>query len=226
MNPPFRFRPYPSAALLAVLLTGCVTHTPMSEMVMFHSPATHPAYENRRGYGVGLTASPPSPVPQSLARLHYPTANRVGVFNPRQFSLGWHTTGFDRKGRLAISLTVGAPVMGADATVQLWHRNYLTAGASVPGQLQAFLQHRSFNSSRLAAAVGLGVRRDAYVLTPPSEAMFYSEIEYLTSVGMRSFLIYRANDSETGGVRIGVYAGYAPAIHQPMLSLSMNFGRF
>jgi hypothetical protein len=130
---------------------------------------------------------------------------------------------YDEEGRYALSATLGFPVVGLDATLKLRGRNYLTVGAS-PGHGQAFLQHRTFNSPRFGAAMGVGGRYERYALN--GDFMFDIDTEAVVSVGTRIFGILRERWDREGGIKAGMYAGYAPRVQSPVVSPTLTVGRF
>ncbi len=188
-----------------LLFEGCATHAPISETVMFRD--TVPS-ESHKSVGPSLSYSPIS----------------EDIVNKNGLSGGIYLVKYDRRGKYAISGTVGVLVTGVDATFKLWDRNFLTAGASIPGHLELYLQHRTLNNSKFGMALGFGYQREALT--------YYGE-EYVfdtrgrNSFGLRGFVIIRdeANPSSPAS-RIGVYVGYVPLTERPIIQLSFQGGRF
>lgn len=208
--------------LVAVAVSGCVAHVPVSESAMFHDPDTRPTSDRTWGVGVAGTVAPT----HGAARAERASDGSGDILNPRRLSGGPYLASFNPEGRFGVSATLGAFVAGWDATVQLWRRNYLTAAVSVPGQGQVIVQHRAFNSPQLGAAVGLGGRYDA--LATEGDASFGVDLrsDGVYSVGARGLALVRAVGDTGGGLKLTTYVGYAPGVQRPVLNLSLTVGRF
>lgn len=222
-----------ACALVALLpfLGGCAGHVPVSEMVLFHDRATEPSHDGTLGSGAAFSFSPARPIARALARREYPEAWNDGgddlLWNPNQVSGGGYLVLFDEQGRYALSATAGLSLIGVDLTLKLWGRNYLTGAVSVPGQRQIYVQHRAFDSRHVGAALGLGYRREAYTFSLPTEnALGHHEAQTADSFGARGFVLLRAEKSLFGGFQVGTYAGYVPALAQPVLIVTLATGRF
>lgn len=221
------------SALLIVLVIllggGCATHSPSSEAVMFHAPRTQPSHEENVSFGVTMTGSPTLNIASDVAQRAFPEAeNGSAALNPNNFSAGLYLAGFDSTGRYAISTTLGLAVTGLDATVQVWERNYLMASYSVPGSGRVFLQHRTYNSSLVGLALGLGYRRESFPLSAPCSGVlcFDHESRAVNSFGARSFAILREENAIGEGVKLSAYAGYIPELNAPLFSFSVSLGGF
>jgi len=114
--------------------------------------------------------------------------------------------------------------MGFDPTLKVWGRTYFTVGYSGPGQWQAVLLHRAFNRPSVGAAVGVGGRYEQYAHA--GDFTFDIDTERGASLGARGFIILREDGDRTGGIKLGTYAGYAPRLNTPILSLTVTAGRF
>tara|TARA_R110002050_G_scaffold274215_1_gene418582 strand:+ start:2178 stop:2852 length:675 start_codon:yes stop_codon:yes gene_type:complete len=210
----------------ALLFEGCVTHSPMSEAVIFHSKEKEPFQENSKERGFSGSYSPTKNTVLRLAELEYPRdplydtrpANRNGL------SAGIYLTKYDSEGRYAISGTTGIAVTGVDATVKIWGRNYFTAGVSVPGHLQLYLQQRTVNNSMLGMTLGLGYQRSIFTFHAGNS--FIDEVS-LNSYGLRSYLFIKEDENTVGPFRsVGIYIGYAPSIELPVVQISFQGGHF
>ncbi len=157
-----RIKPILALGALLIATSGCVTHSPISESAMFHAATTQPSHQQTIGLGLTGAYAPA----QGAARV-IDAQDQDAIVNPHRFGGGVYIAGFDSDGRYGVSATLGVLMAGVDATVRLRHRNYLTAALSVPGQGHIFLQHRTFNSPRLGAAIGVGYQRDAVALEGP-----------------------------------------------------------
>ena len=215
----------PCALVGLVLLGGCAPHVPVSESVLFHDGATVPTHTNGIGVGVTGTIAPTLAPARAIVRRTRPDQDRVeeALINGRQAGAGMFLASYDEEGRYALSATLGFPVVGLDATLKLRGRNYLTVGVS-PSHGQAFLQHRTFNSPRFGAAVGVGGRYERYALG--GDYGLAIETEEVASVGTRVFGILRERWDREGGIKAGMYAGYAPRLQSPVVSLTLTVGRF
>lgn len=205
---------------------GCAPHVPVSESVMFHDGATLPSHTNESGLGVAATLAPTRAPARAVTR-----ASRSGrehrrkdLINGRQAGAGLFGAWYDRDGHYAVSGTLGIPMSGLDATLRIRGRNYVTVGVSVPGQGQAFLSHRTFNSPRFGAAVGVGGRYTQYAAEGTS--MLAIDTERVASIGARLFGLVREQGHTEGGVKFGTYAGYAPRLHRAVFSLTLTVGQF
>jgi hypothetical protein len=218
---------------MVVFSGGCATHAPVSESVMFHSGAAHPSHDEGLGFGIVGTASSTQEMAREIAaQKNYPkewTRRTDVALNPHRLSAGVYVSHVQREGRrYAVSGALGIPVAGVDATVQVWGRNYVTAGVSAPQGGQVFLQHRTYDSRRVGVAVGLGWRRDSFSLSAPCAGMgcFDFASHEINSVGARSFAMIRAEGAARSGIKIGAYGGYVPALDSPVLSVSLTIGRW
>ncbi len=216
------------AILLAgiFLFEGCVIHSPMSETVMFHDKATNPTHESKNGFGFTGSYSPTNSTVDRVGEIEtkdseYETVGKP--YNLRGLSGGFYYANYDTAGRYAFSGTLGALVVGLDATAKLWGRNYFTAGVSTPGHLQFYLQHRTLNSPYVALSLGVGYQQNTF---------FYRTDGYATasrsfnSVGIRSYLIFRDHPETSGVFRIGTYIGYISEIDRPIIQISLLSGFF
>lgn len=215
-------------ALVSAILFGggCAMHVPVSESVLFHDGATLPTHENTRGFGFAGTLAPTRAPARVVGRRAHPdrAREREDLVNGRQAGGGLFFASYDEQGRYAFAATLGVPVMGFDATLKIRGRNYLTVGYSGPGQVQAFLLHRTFNSPVLGAAVGIGGRYEEYA--HDGDFMFDIDTERVASIGGRGFVTLRENGDREGGIKAGMYAGYAPRLQSPVVSLTLTVGRF
>lgn len=232
MFAPLAMCPRPTVPLLSGLVGllliggGCAPHVPVSESVLFHDGTTLPTHENTRGFGFAGTVSPTRAPARAVRRRAHPDRDprREGLINGRQAAGGLFLASYDDQGRYAFAATLGVPVIGVDATLKVLGRTYVTVGYSGPGQVQAFLLHRTFNSSPVGAAVGVGARYEEYA--HDGDFMFDIDTERATSLGARGFVILREDGDRTGGIKLGTYAGYAPRLNTPVLSLTVTAGRF
>jgi len=214
--------------LAGILLLGggCAMHVPVSESVLFHDETTLPTHENTGGFGFAGTLSPTRAPARILSRRAHPdrAREREDLVNGRQAGGGLFLASYDEQGRYAFAATLGFPVLGFDATLKIRGRNYLTVGYSGPGQVQAFLLHRTVNRSPLGAALGIGGRYEQY--SYDGDFMFDIDTERVASIGGRGFVTLRENGDREGGLKVGTYAGYAPRLNRPVLSLTLTVGRF
>lgn len=173
------------------------------------------------GVGVAGTFSPTQHLTYDVATDEDLSQEPV---NPNRLSGGLYLSGYDSEGRFGAGLTLGLFTLGVDATVQLWNRNYLTAALSVPGQGQVILQHRTFNSPQLGAALGLGYRYDTLAFEAPSPIGIGVNEAGVHSLGVRAMSIIRAQGDTGGGIKVSAYAGYTPTLHRPMVAVTLTVG--
>ena len=215
-------------AMASLLLAGCVTHSPMSESVIFHDPATRPMHTEEHGFGGALTATPASRLSADLLRLRRPESQRREIYKPLntpRFSAGAYWARYDASGRFGFAITAGLPVAGIDGTVKLWQRNYLSAAVSAPGQGQVFLQHRTYNREKQGVSVGVGYRREAFTYLDLEE-WIGTAIERVDSFGVRGFAVLRGDGSVMKGARIDLYVGYVTELDRATLSIGVTTGGF
>jgi hypothetical protein len=217
-----------ACVLVSVVLLGggCAMHVPVSESVLFHDGATLPTHENTRGFGFASTLAPTRAPARIVSRRAHPdrAREREDLVNGRKAGGGLFFASYDEQGRYAFAATLGVPVMGFDATLKIWDRNYITVGYSGPGQAQAFLLHRTFNSPALGAAVAIGGRYEEYA--HDGDFMFDIDTERVASIGGRGFVTLREDGDREGGIKVGTYAGYAPRLQSLVVSLTLTAGRF
>ncbi|MFO8232430.1 MAG: hypothetical protein R6U20_07170 [Longimonas sp.] len=175
------------------------------------------------GVGVAGTFSPTQHLTYDVATDEDLSQEPV---NANRLSGGLYLSGYDSEGRFGVGLTLGLFTLGVDATTQLWKRNYLTAALSIPGQAHVFLQHRTYNSPRLGAAVGVGYQRDAVALEGPTPLSVDLGAARVHSFGIRGMSVLRAEGDTGGGIKLSTYVGYAPAIQRPLFGLTLATGRF
>lgn len=224
---PARLHVTVACALVVVLLGGgCATHVPVSESVLFHDRTTLPSHTNNWGFGVTATMAPTLAPALTTIRKTYPNRNRKQerLINGRKAGGGFFVASYDEEGDYAFSATLGFPVVGFDATLKIRGRNYLTVGYSAPNQGQVFLQHRAFNSPRFGAAVGVGGRYERYAFG--GDHLFAIEEAGVASVGTQLFGVLREKMDQQGGIKFGTYAGYAPRLDCPVVSLTVTLGTF
>ena len=218
-----RLTPILALGALLIATSGCVSHTPVSESAMFHDRATYPFHQRTMGIGVTGTYAPMQHLTREVATDEDQSIESV---NPNRLSGGLYLSGYDSSGRFGAGLTLGLFTVGVDATAQLWNRNYLTAALSAPGQGQVILQHRTFNSPQLGAAVGLGYRYDTLAL---EDAFLYGtdmDGARVHSLGVRALSIIRAQGDTGGGIKVTAFAGYTPTVHRPVVAVTLTVGRF
>ena len=212
--------------LLAVAIAGCVSHSPVSELLIFHDVATTPSSENSSGFGMAVSMQPLNPARNISEAIHEGTGKNYAdnPYNSYRLSAGFYAARFDEKGDFAIATTFGVMVAGIDATAKLWRRNYLSVGVSAPRQMHLGLMHRTYNSTRLGAAVGLAYKREVYAF--PTGCYCYGADESINTAGGRAFLVYRPDRNGGSGMKVGLYAGYAPQLSRPLFTLTLVTGRF
>ena len=218
---------FSSFAFIALFLGGCVTHSPVSESIMFHDAATSPAHERNFGVGVVATYAPARGVAAALAEREYPRENSSQplredlAINPNRLSAGLYFVSFGETGRLGIALTAGLLVAGIDATAKLWGRNYATVALSAGAQ-QVFVQRRTYNSPRVGAAVGFGYRREMFLFNGPGNMAFTSlDID---SFGIRGFVLHRSDDASGQAIKLGTYIGFIPSLDRPIVGVTLTAG--
>ena len=206
---------------LVIATSGCVSHTPVSESAMFHDRATYPSHQRTMGVGITGTYAPMKHLTREVATDEDQSIESV---NPNRLSGGLYLSSYDSSGRFGAGLTLGLFTLGVDATAQLWNRNYLTASLSIPGQGQVILQHRTYNSPHLGAAVGLGYRYDTLAFEDTS--LYGIDEARAHSLGVRALSIIRAQGDTGGGIKVTAFAGYTPTVHRPVVAVTLTVGRF
>jgi hypothetical protein len=198
----------------------------MSEMVMFHDPATPVRHEGSVGVGAfGTWISNDVALRAWRDRDHAQLTTSIHT-GPQFGSGGLAVAGFNRAGDFGTSFVFGAG-LGFDVTAKLKGRNYVTAGYSVGHLLQGYVQHRAFNSRYVAAAVGVGGRTEWLALSVPCEAFFGCGPERrVASIGVRGLGLLRPDGAPPAGILVAVYAGYVPYVRRPLLSLSFIIGNY
>lgn len=215
------------ALLLTFVTAGCVSHSPVSELLIFHDDKTAPSSDNSSGFGMAVSMQPVNPARDAAGTRLEPesTENHTDdPYNAYRLSAGFYAARFDDQGKFAIAATFGIMVAGIDATAKLYGRNYLTAGVSAPRQFQAGLVHRAYNSRRLGIAVGPGYKREVYAL--PTSCYCYGPTENIGTIGGQTFFLYRPDGKGASGMKLGLYAGYAPSIDKPLFTVTLVTGRF
>jgi len=196
---------------------------------MFYDGATGER-QRKRHLGGSATLAPMRTIARDVVQRAHPEWDaRDRVLNPNRVSAGFYWSSYDVQGRYALSGTIGILVTGLDGTVQVRDRTYLTAGMSLPGQVQGFLQQRLVNAPSIKVAVGFGYRRDLLTFTEPCSSENYCldfETIPATSVGARSFLIYHDRKDDKTGLRLGIYTGYALQINRPLIDVTLTVGVF
>jgi len=201
-------------------VSGCVSHAPVSETVMFHAAQTSPRHANKRGVGVAVTHSPTPETPRGecddCARIN-------GLpLNARQNSVGIYRAGYDPKGRWAVGATAGVFVLGLDGTVRLTNRNYVVVGASLGGSAQAWAMHRALNVPRAGAAVGAGFWQTGY--TFDDECYCFPQVS-VRNVGVRATaLVARPPNDPSRAFRVNATLGYAPSLGRTTLQVGLVMG--
>ena len=208
---------------------GCVTHTPMSETVIFHTPQTTPRSTNLMSRGVTLTVSPTGNFGKGLYAPVYRDSRYDDAPMTSDYSVGYYFTSYDPTGRVAFSVTAGLGVAGVDATLKLARRTYAVAGASMPGNAQAWVMHRTYNGPQASVAVGGGVSHQVIAFQHPNPspyAWYPSTIERTVDVvGVRGYAISHLR-TPAKGVQLGTMVGYAPALNQMAATVSLSVGSF
>ncbi|GIV61543.1 MAG: hypothetical protein KatS3mg044_0409 [Rhodothermaceae bacterium] len=200
--------------LVALWLGGCAMHAPMSETYVFHDRQhTRPAHT--ADVTLGFTAT------QSLLPRRLLETRDNKLANPFQRAGGGYVGLYHKE--IALSLSAGALMLGADATFRLWGRNYASVLASFGGWRLTWL-HRTLNTPRLGATLGLVVQRE--YLTFWCEGDFCTSDRWLTSAGLRASGILRTAPTDNGVLHGGLYLGYAPDLRRPVLQLTVSFGNF
>ncbi|WP_456430248.1 hypothetical protein [Rhodocaloribacter sp.] len=219
-------------SVLAVLLTGCAMHAPVSETFVFHDPiGARPAYGPGFKLGGAFAVNPGGRgfVAEEVERR---TGGKGRVVNPRQRGFGVYLAHYG-EGE-AVALTVGRGLLGADATARLWGRTYLTMSGSVYGGYRVIVHRRLLHTPHASAALGLAVRRDFHFYEIPQRTerryLFPDYENYMslpvTSFGVRALGIARLRRTDDGGFQGGLYVGYAPAYREPVVQFTVSFGRF
>lgn len=229
-----------SGLALVLVLSGCVTHMPMSDTVMFRDARrTSPVHETSFGIGaaVSQTISPTDYVHDGARRqwfvegassLSFPS-NNLGLQGTALY------LGLYDRGNFGLSGSFGPGTFGGDVTVKLYGPNYFTAGFSFFGGSQLMLQHRAFNSSLLGAAVGVYYRWDYASFrggTRGDDSMpahYYRSGERwytIESVGVSTTVVARARSQDPGPLKVTLFTGYAPEYNHMVVSFGAALGVF
>ena len=218
---------------MAAVLSGCVAHTPMSEMVMFRDPATPVRHEGSVSVGLMYSVSATYKPTEAWYKKDFPQ------FADRREPVGRVGTGglygsiVGKEGKLGVSFFLG-PNPGMDATAKVFRRNYVTVGMTgykrdfgSSGIFQAYLQHRAINRGAFAAAVGVGGRHEILMVSEGCENLMGCWYDTrVASVGVRGFALLRSPNSARTGFKLSGYVGYIPYVDQPIASVSVTAGGF
>ncbi|MFA5670121.1 MAG: hypothetical protein WC967_12845 [Balneolaceae bacterium] len=209
---------------ITFLLGGCVAHAPMSESLMFHDKATKPTHNSSVELGVAGTYSSTRKAAVKFAEEVYPEEKYKShdkPVNANRWSGGFYLAHFDDEGRYAFSTTFGVLVIGWDASIKLWGRNYLTAAYSISQHGQLYVQHRAFNNPEYGISLGLGYQSSEFTF---DDGLFSLKSNNLNAFGMRGFVIIR-DELGTSQMKFGSFVGYAPLINQPIIQFTLSFGK-
>lgn len=200
--------------------SGCVSHVPMSETVLFHTPQTTPRSTRVMSRGLTVTASPTKNFGTGAYTPHFDIYGTTPNNTP--YSVGGYFTAYLLDGVGAISATAGLGVVGLDATAKLTRRTYAVVGASMPREGQVWLMHRTYNSPRTSVALGGGYMRRTLVFDDEG-ALFIDRPVDVAAV--RGFVLSHPSDPSKG-VQLGVSVGYAPSLRQTTATVSLSVGSF
>ena len=214
-----------SVLLIVLITTGCLSHAPMSETVMFRDASSTPRHTSTAGIGLTTTsaARKPAPPPET-GEDRYLRASDANL--PR---IGTYIALYDSKGAFAMSATGGIFVMGIDATLRLTPSVYLT-GAVGPGgdELvagQAYLQRRLVNGRKVGLAVAAGYRREV-MQTWVDGGFFATDETPFNVVGVRTHGLLRVTDRNNIGLRMGLFGGVTTETREAVVTVSFTAGGF
>ncbi len=185
-------------AIVSLLVgTGCVSHAPMSETLMFREPGSS------------------QPRNRPSAEVYTPAPNA-----------GAYLAFYEEDGGLAFSATAGYFLGGFDATIRLLPATYLT-GAIFIKTGQTYVQRRIYNQNAVGAAVGAGYRRIRLITDDyDSDVMFDFEAVPADIIGLRPHALFRMTDKNNIGMRVALFGGMTVQTQEPYVSLSLTVGGF
>lgn len=203
--------------------TGCVSHAPMSETVMFREPVTSPRHTAVAATGGSITV--PISDRQRLLTKRLPDRPNPDLWRMEP-NVGAYLAVYDKKGAFAFSATAGYFLAGLDATVRLLPATYLTGALSYDAG-QVYLQRRVYNHQALGAAIGAGYRRvRLFTSDYDNSAMFATDEIPLNLIGLRPHALFRMTDKHNIGLRVALFGGFTVQEQDPYVSLSLTVGGF
>jgi hypothetical protein len=211
--------------MIVLVTTGCLSHAPMSETVMFRDASTTPRHTSTAGIGLTTTsaARKPAPPPET-GDARYLRASDADL--PR---IGTYIALYDSKGAFAMSATGGIFVMGIDATLRLRPSVYLTGAVSPGGEDllagQAYLQHRLVNGRTGGLAVAAGYRREV-MQTWVDGGLFATDETPFNVVGVRTHGLLRVTDKNNIGLRMSLFGGLTTETREAVVTVSFTAGGF
>jgi hypothetical protein len=211
-------------AIVSLLVgTGCVSHAPMSETLMFREPGTSPRHTAR--VGAGGTVTVPMSDRQRLLSSQLRNRPSAEVYTQAPNG-GAYLAFYEEDGGLAFSATAGYFLGGFDATIRLLPATYLTGAISIKtGQI--YVQRRIYNEDAVGAAVGAGYRRIRLITDDyDSDVMFDFEAVTADIIGLRPHALFRMTDKNNIGMRVALFGGMTMQTREPYVSLSLTVGGF
>lgn len=229
-----------SLCMTLLFTSGCATHLPMSDSIMFHDRArTRPAHRTPIGLGVAMSQAVSSTdFLQNEAYRRWYVDGASGRIEP--INVGVRGEAFYvalyNAGTFSLSGSFGPNVIGADMTAKLYGRNYVTASGSLWGGSQLIFQHRAFNSPALGAAVGLFYRQDRASFDVQLSQRYeeapceYCERSfYVNTIGGTATVVGRLvarGESAPGPLRATLQLGYVPEYNRVVVRFGAAIGIF
>ncbi|MBX2819468.1 MAG: hypothetical protein KTR29_07295 [Rhodothermaceae bacterium] len=211
-----------------LFLTGCVTHSPVSDSFIFQDPSLRRNDAKRTRIGLVLNHGLSYGTARKAGTTKWPSfGEELSPLNPKQRSIGLYVVNHDNTKRSSFGLTLGTFSAGLDITYRLFGRNYITGAFSGPAQGQLYIMHRILNGSLGGIALGPGYKTLSFAFEDEStECTFCIENRRngTHSFGVQSVGLLRFSDEEAQGLKVGAYAGYIPKLDQAVFSFTLTIG--
>lgn len=214
---------------LAWLLSGCVTHAPISDSFIFQDADIQRSSDRQARLGLVLNHGLSYDLAPKASDTKWPRfESPLSPLNPKQRSVGLYVLSYDKAKKSSFALTLGTFSAGLDITFKLFGRNYITGALSGPTQGQFYLMHRILHGLPGGIALGPGYKTISYAFKNESTDCSFclGNRRYSAhSVGIRSVSLFRfTEEGSLQGVKLGVYAGYIPELKSTTFSFSVTLG--
>lgn len=230
---------FPGTVLLLLFLSGCATHAPMSEMVMFTpKKVLHPSEQYKDSvsthYSKFSFAASVTPVTTDLNALqnYAESIGRTGeiIDYGDVPTIGLHSILLaDQVDNFAASFTL-LPAIGFDFTTRVYKLNYLTAGITAYGGFQVIAQRPLYDGRSYGSSLGIFYERTRSGMEDTCSGVCFAfepvDTFTLQTAGVRFMLFSHNGEKNRSFLGVQGKLGYTYELRRPFFGIGFTLGQF